>query len=242
MLLFFRRCTIISELHFDFERVLKLQQLLYFHPRTHAHCKSSETIDDMKLDYSSDTNSSSENTYISSEENYDNVKFYRWQIVEKKITKSKVDVTLKEAAEMFKDEIKTLKEHIYIKRRQLKAYNEIKASLSENDLLLHVDFAKSYKNDQQDTIQSAYYGNQCFRIFTACFYAKSPNNNDVRNDIVVVITGSSDHDRVACMICLQKVVHEIEHMHEKKKTYARMFTLGVMEWGHNLDLTIYSNY
>ena len=53
----------------ELERVLKLQQLLCFHPRTHALCKSSETVDDMKLDSSSDTDSSSENTYSSSEEN-----------------------------------------------------------------------------------------------------------------------------------------------------------------------------
>ena len=54
-------------------------------------CQSSETIDDMKFDYSSDSDSSSEtgssneNTYISSEENSDNVMFNQWQIVEKKI-------------------------------------------------------------------------------------------------------------------------------------------------------------
>ena len=46
-------------------------------------CKSSEAIDDMKLDCSSDTNSSSEtdisseNTYSSSEETSDNVTFYQ---------------------------------------------------------------------------------------------------------------------------------------------------------------------
>ena len=57
---------------------------------------------------------------------------------------------------MFKDDIKTLKEHIYINRRQVNAYHEIKASISENDLMFHMDFAVSYKNDQQDTIQSAY--------------------------------------------------------------------------------------
>ena len=69
----------------------------------------------MKSDFSSDTDSSSENTYIFSEENSDNVTIYDWQIVEKKM--SKVDVTFKDAVEMFKDDIKTLKEHIYIERR-----------------------------------------------------------------------------------------------------------------------------
>ena len=53
----------ISDLDFDFERVLKLQKLLCFHPRAYARCKSSETIDDMKLDYLSEPDSSRENTY-----------------------------------------------------------------------------------------------------------------------------------------------------------------------------------
>ena len=145
---FSRRCTIISYLDFDFERVLKLQQLLYFYPKNQAFCKSSETTDHMKLDSSPDTDSSCE-------ENSD----CRWQIVQKKITRPKVDVMFKGAAEMFKNDIKTLKEHIYVKRTQTNAYNEIEASLSKNDLILHVDFEENNKNDQQDAIQSAHYRN-----------------------------------------------------------------------------------
>ena len=116
LLLFSQRCTIISDLDYNFERTLKLQQPLFFHPRTQAFSKSSETIDDMKSDSSSDTDSSSENTYSSSEENSDNVTFYSWQIVEKKITTSKVDAAFKDAVEMLKDDIKTLKEYIYTER------------------------------------------------------------------------------------------------------------------------------
>ena len=71
----------------------------------------------MKSYSSSDTDSSTENTYSSSEENSDNATSYGWQIIEKKITKSKVDVTFKDAVEMFKDDVKTLKEHIYTERR-----------------------------------------------------------------------------------------------------------------------------
>ena len=116
---------------------------------------------------------------------------------------------------MFKDDIKTLKEHIYIKRRQVNAQNEIKASLSENDLVLHVDFAESYKNDQQDATQSAHFENQCFSIFTEYCYAYSSNNNDARNDNVIVVTESSDHDRIASMSFLQKVIQKIKYVHEK---------------------------
>ena len=68
------------------------------------------------------------------------------------LLKPKVDVTLEDADEMFQDDIKTLKEHTYIKRKKVNKYNEVKDSLSENDLILHVDFAESYKNGQQDAI------------------------------------------------------------------------------------------
>ena len=54
---------------------------------------------------------------------------------------------------MFKYDIKTLKEHIYIQRRQVNSYHEIKASL----LIL----PKVIRKDQQDAIQSAYFRNQC---------------------------------------------------------------------------------
>ena len=57
--------------------------------------------------------------------------------------------------------------------------------------MFHADFAKSYKNDQQDAIQSAHFRNQCFSIFKACSYAKSPNNNNVKNDNVIVLTEST---------------------------------------------------
>ena len=53
--------------------------------------------------------------------------------------------------------------------------------------MLHVDFAESCKIDQHDIIQSTYFRNQCFRMFTACCYAKNPNNNDVRNYNAIVL-------------------------------------------------------
>ena len=41
----------------------------------------------------------------------------------------------------------------------MNAFHEIKASLSGNNLMLHVGFTESYKNDLQDAIQSAYFRN-----------------------------------------------------------------------------------
>ena len=103
--------------------------------------------------------------------------------------------------------------------------------------MLHEDFAEIYKNHQQDAIQKAYFGNQYFRIFTACCYAKSPINNDVGNDNAIVVTESSVHNRVASISCLQKVIHKIGHVYEKayENVYVRSDGMGSY-------LAIYSNY
>ena len=75
---------------------------------------------------------------------------------------------------MFKDDIKTLKEHIYIKRRQVNAYHEINASLSENDLMLHGDFAESYESGQQDSIAKCIFRKSMFKhIYSVLLYSKS---------------------------------------------------------------------
>ena len=66
----------------------------------------------------------------------------------------------------------SLKKRVYTKRVQTDAYNKMKNSLNENDIFVHVDYAESYRNNQQDEIQSGYFGNSSFSIFTACCYTK----------------------------------------------------------------------
>ena len=50
----------------------------------------------------------------------------------------------------------------FVERIQNDAYKKHKAELFDGDLLVHVDFAESYRNDPQNEIQSAYFGNQSF--------------------------------------------------------------------------------
>ena len=57
---------------------------------------------------------------------------------------------------------KVLKEHTYVKRVQNNVYNKHKAELSDDDTLIHVNFAESYRNDQQDEIKSANFESQSF--------------------------------------------------------------------------------
>ena len=45
--------------------------------------------------------------------------------------------------------VKVLKERTYVKRVQNAVYNKHRAEWSDGDMLVHVNFAESYRNDQQ---------------------------------------------------------------------------------------------
>ena len=76
-------------------------------------------------------------------------------------------------------------------------------------MLVHVDSAESYRNDQQNEIQSVYFGNQSFSLFTLCCYFKGVTS-EISNKSVVVVTENSDHNRITSMSCLKKVIDTME--------------------------------
>ena len=76
-------------------------------------------------------------------------------------------------------------------------------------MLVHVDFAESYRNDQQNEIKSAYFGNQSFSLFTSCCYFKGATS-EIRSKSVVEVTENSDHNSITSMSCLKKVIDTVE--------------------------------
>ena len=87
--------------------------------------------------------------------------------------------------------------------------------------MLHEDFAEIYKITSKMPYKKHISEISVLGYLQRVCYAKSPNNNDARNDNVIVVTESSDHDRVASISCLLKVIYKIEHMHEK--TYENVY-------------------
>ena len=130
---------------------------------------------------------------------------------------------------MFKASVTVLKKHIYSKRVQNREYNRIKESLDHGEILVHVDYAESYKNVQQNEIQSAYFGNSIFSIFTACCYTKSliDNGDGLKKDSVVVISESKDHNRIAAALtCFKKVIEEVERVNAVRYTKVVVWSDG----------------
>ena len=85
-----------------------------------------------------------------------------------------------------------IKRHLFTKRTQASAYNEVKYNLKQNELLIPVDYNKKCNNKQEWEIQSAYFGHANFSIFTASCYFKD-ESNVISKEAIAVTSESSDH-------------------------------------------------
>ena len=179
--------------------------------------KLCESLNNADSDLQSDSDSDSDS--------YNLISFYRWETPDKHVSKVRISVNYDEAIDRFKESVTQLKRHIYSKRSQNRFYNGIKESLDYGQILVHVNYAESYKNSQQDEIQSAYFGNNTFSIFTACCYTKSIGTEDaedgMKKDSFVVVSESNDHNRAAALTCLKKVILEAEKINIAK--YSQIF-------------------
>ena len=142
------------------------------------------------------------------------IAFKMWTTVhvnEKKcVKKITMDSTLVDAIEKFNLDIKTVKSHLYTNKEQHRVLRNLKENLSENEIIVYVDYSEGYKNVQQGEIQSAYFGHEVFSIFTACTYHK--NQDEVVKNSVALISESNDHSRSAAQSCVEQVVR-----HTKEK-------------------------
>ena len=117
----------------------------------------------------SDDDSSDESEGSSSCDEEVRIKFYQWK---KKVYLSKMLVTVdvNDALSMWQNHVTVMKRYIFTKRQQHEAYNNIKQNLTSYEIMIHLDYSENYKSSQQNEIQSAYFGNVLFSLFTACTY------------------------------------------------------------------------
>ena len=91
--------------------------------------------------------------------------FLLWELVGKKIVKLNQTMAFGQVIPKW---MEIIKRHIYWKREQVSSYNKQRNELKTGEAFIHVDYSESYNNTQQYEIQSAYFGQQNFIIFTFC--------------------------------------------------------------------------
>ena len=69
--------------------------------------------------------------------------------------KSLVTLSTEDALTLWNSKVQRLKEHIFTKRQQQSKISYLKVNIKVNEVLIHLDYSKSYKRQDQNKIQSA---------------------------------------------------------------------------------------
>ena len=150
---------------------------------------------------------------------------YKKERVDGKVKKIVKSVDVEEAIELYNEQVKILKTHIFVKRTQNTHYNRLKENLKTNEFIIHVNYSENYKDEEQDEIQSAYFGHNSFSIFTRCCYTRGIDGTPL-NENFIVTSEATDHSRIAAFSCINLIIDSLQ-----KKFLC--FIYGVMVAHHN---------
>ena len=128
------------------------------------------------------------------------LEYYEWAKVrrKRKVVKS---VDVEEAIGLFNEHVKILQTHIFVKRTQNTHYNRLKENLKTNEFIIHVDYNENYKDKEQDEIQSAYFRDNSFSIFTASCYTRGIDGT-LLNKNFTVTSEATGHSQIAALSCI----------------------------------------
>ena len=135
----------------------------------------------------------------------DDVEYYNWAKVDGKVQKVVKSVDVEEGIELFNEQVKILKVHIFVKRTQNTYYNRLKQNIKTNEFIIHVDYSENYKGKKQDEIQSTYFGHNSFSVFTACCYTGG-NDGTLLNENFIVKSEATNHSRIAAFSCINLII------------------------------------
>ena len=142
------------------------------------------------------------------------VRYYQWKRGDDgSLTKLMLEADADEALGLWQSMVEALKEHIHYKRRQFKEIRRITDSLTMEVILIHLDYSEKYKLKHQNEIQSAYFGNKSFSLFTACTYYQNGKFP------ITIATGESDKLGVTLLLFVNKVITQsLEKLNQQIKT------------------------
>ena len=138
------------------------------------------------------------------------VGFYEWSKGDNGyMMKSLVTLSTEDALTLWNSKVQRLKEHIFTKRQQQSKISYLKVNIKVNEVLIHLDYSKSYKRQDQNEIQSAYFGQASFSLFTACAYYRCGKTNEIKTMPTTITSEASDKSRMASITCVKKVMDHV---------------------------------
>ena len=143
------------------------------------------------------TNNSDFETLCQNVSHLNEVSFFKWVLGGKFPEKKLFLLTGPEAADELRCQVEVYLRHSYNKYRQHQELRLLKSSLDATAIVVQVDFSENYTNKQVNEIQSAYFGQECFTLYTACVWFK--DDGDLKCKSFCFVTDKTDHNKyVAC--------------------------------------------
>ena len=81
--------------------------------------------------------------------------------------------TVEEAIVLLKSKFEYFLFHVYIKRGQSTYFEELRTEVSDERILLQMDFAENFNMKEQNETQQAHWSTKSLSIFTAFVWSKS---------------------------------------------------------------------
>ena len=128
------------------------------------------------------------------------------------IVKINQSLSFDQAIKKWNSTILTIKKYIYRKGKQVASYNQQKLDLKPGEELIHVEYNERYSNSQHDEVESAYFGQQNFSIFTSCCYYRDSGEDNLTKILMAVISKSIDHSRITAFSCIDTIVNELKKL------------------------------
>ncbi|XP_049941067.1 uncharacterized protein LOC126417315 [Schistocerca serialis cubense] len=112
--------------------------------------------------------------------------------------------TLCEALSELQSQLKTFKEHFFVKRMQSGAFKTVKASVSDDEVILQLDFAENYAALAQDEIQSAHWSHTQITVVTICVWMKTGLQS------FAIVSDELCHDKYSVYACLKSIISKLK--------------------------------
>ncbi|XP_047123312.1 uncharacterized protein LOC124806436 [Hydra vulgaris] len=100
--------------------------------------------------------------------------------------------------------------HVYIKRQQSAYFRLCRQNVSENELIIQMDFSENYTIMEQSEIQSAYWVHQQLTVFTAAVWSKNYTHS------YAIVSDRLLHDKYAVLFIIKELLncyHNICKLH-----------------------------
>lgn len=105
----------------------------------------------------------------------DEAKWSQWLNENGRAIKKEFSGSVTEAVLSLKTKVEHFLFHVYIKREQSKYFEKLKEQVTDEKILLQVDFAENFNMKEQDEIQKAHWNSTPLSIFTAFVWSKNGN-------------------------------------------------------------------